>query len=51
MEQEIKMRSVGIDKDIANSICARLDTDRRLRKWLPHRDKIQDVLTKRAEGV
>ena len=50
-EQEMKMRSVGIDKDIADSISARLDTDRRLRKWLPHRDKIQDVLTNRAQGV
>ena len=32
IEQEIKMRSVGIDKDIADSISARLDTSRRLRK-------------------
>ncbi|MCJ1430068.1 hypothetical protein MMC29_007983, partial [Sticta canariensis] len=50
-KQEVKMQNVGIDKDIANYISARLDTDRKLRKWLPHRDKIQDVLTKRAEGV
>ncbi|MCJ1427238.1 hypothetical protein MMC29_005141 [Sticta canariensis] len=50
-EQVVQMQSVGIDKDIANYISARLDTDRKLRKWLPHRDKIQDVLTKRAEGV
>ncbi|MCJ1425855.1 hypothetical protein MMC29_003755, partial [Sticta canariensis] len=51
IEQEMKMRSIGIDKDITNFISARLDTDRRLQKWWPHRDKIQDVLTNRAEGV
>lgn len=50
-EQQVIMRNVGINKDIANAIAARLDTDRRLRKWLPHRDKIQKTLAERAEGV
>ena len=49
--EEVKMQSVEIDKDIANYTSARLDTDRKLRKWLPHREKIQDVLAKRAKGV
>ena len=50
-EQQIKMRNSGIDKDIADSISARLDTDRKLQQWVPHRDKIQESLTKRAKGV
>ncbi len=49
--QEVRMRNAGIDKDIADFVSGRLDTDRRLRKWLPYRKKIQDTLAKRAKGV
>lgn len=45
------MRNAGIDKDIADFISSRLEKDRRLRKWLPFGDKIQETLAKRAQGV
>lgn len=45
------MRNAGMDKDIADSISARLNTDPKLREWLPYRDKIQESLTERAKGV
>lgn len=48
---EVTMRNAGIDKDIVNFISGRLDADRRLRKLLPYRDKIQETLAKRAKGV
>jgi len=44
------MEGAGIDKDIADFISGRLDADR-LRKWLPHRDKIQETLAARAKGM
>lgn len=50
-EQQVIMQNTGISKDIADYISAQLDTNRRLRKWLPYRAKIQDILAKRAEGV
>lgn len=50
-EQQVAMRNIEINKDIASYISARLNTDRRLRTWLPHREKIQETLTQRAEGV
>ncbi|MCJ1429570.1 hypothetical protein MMC29_007485 [Sticta canariensis] len=50
-KQQIQMRNSGIDKDIADSISARLDTDWKLQQWVPHRDKIQETLTKRAKVV
>ena len=49
--QQVKMHNAGIDNDIANFISGRFDADRRLRKWLPYRDKIQETLAKRAKGV
>lgn len=49
--QQLILRNVGIDKDIADFISGRLGSDRRLRKWLPHRDKIQETLANRAKGV
>ncbi|MCJ1465478.1 hypothetical protein MMC07_004096 [Pseudocyphellaria aurata] len=50
-EQQVIMRNEGLDKDIADFISGRLDTDRRLQKWLPYREIIQETLTKRAKGV
>lgn len=49
--QQVKMRNTGIDKDIEEFISGRLDTDRRLRKLLPYREKIQESLAARAKGV
>ena len=49
--QKVTMQNVGIDKDIADFISGRFDADRRLRKLLPYRDKIQETLAKRAKGV
>ena len=49
--QQVTMQNAGIDKDIADFISGRFDADRRLRKLLPYRDKIQETLTKRAKGV
>ena len=49
--QQVTMQNAGIDKDIADFISGRFDADRRLRKMLPYRDKIQETLAKRAKGV
>lgn len=49
--QHIAMQNAGIDKDITNFISGRLNTDRNLKKWTKHRDKIQETLTRRAKGV
>ena len=49
--QQVTMQNVGIDKDIADFISGRFDADRRLRRLLPYRDKIQETLVKRAKGV
>ena len=49
--QQIRMRNTGVDKDITDFISGRFDADRRLRKVLPYRDKIQEILAKRADGV
>lgn len=50
-EQQVAMRNTESNKDIASYVSARLNTDRKLLKWLPHREKIQEALTQRAEGV
>ena len=50
-EQQVAMRDTGINEDIASYVSARLNTDRNLQKWLPHREIIQEALTQRAEGV
>ena len=50
-DQEVKMRNAGIDKDIENFISSRLHGDRRLQKWLPYHSKIEEILSKRAQGV
>ena len=47
--EQIIMRNSVIEKDIADYICSRLNKDRRLRKWLPYRDKIQETLANRDE--
>lgn len=49
--QQVKMQNAEIDKDIADFISGRFDADRRLRRLLPYRDKIQETLAKRAKGV
>lgn len=49
--QQVKMRNKGIDKDIANFISGRLDRDPHLQKWKKHRDKIQEALARRAQGM
>lgn len=49
--QKVKMQNAGIEKDIACFISDRFDADRRLRKWLPYREKIQETLANRAKGV
>lgn len=49
--QQVIMQNAGIEKDISDFISGRFDTDRRLRKLLPYRDKIQETLAKRAKGV
>ncbi len=49
--QQVIMQNAGINKDIADFISGRFDADRRLRKLLPYRDKIQERLAKRAKGV
>ena len=49
--QEVKMRNAGIDKDITDYISSQLHENRRLRKWLPYSNKIQQKLAERAEGV
>lgn len=51
VEQEVVMKNADIDRDIINVISDRLDTDPKLRKWLPHRDRIQQALTGRANGM
>lgn len=51
IEQQVIMQNAGINQDIADSISARLDKDRRLQKWLPHCDKIQEALTNQANGM
>ena len=51
LNQEVKMRNAGIDKDITDFISSRLQDDRRLRKWLPYSNKIQETLAKRARGM
>ncbi len=49
--QEVKMRNTGIDKDITDFISSQLHTNRRLQKWLPYSNKIQEKLAERARGV
>lgn len=49
--QQVIMQNAGIDQDIASFISGRLIEDRRLRKLLPYRDKIQEKLANGANGV
>jgi hypothetical protein len=50
-EEEVAMRNGGMDDDIANYTFSQLTENRRLRNWLPYREKIQDALIKGARGV
>jgi hypothetical protein len=50
-DDEVAMRNSGLDDDIANYIYSQLCDNRRLRHWLPYREKIQNTLTKGARGV
>ena len=49
--QKVGMRNVEIDKDIDDFVSRRLDEDRKLRKWIPFRDKIQKALAEGAKGL
>lgn len=49
--QEVRMQNEGINMDIEDFISGQLDTNRGLRKWLSHREKIQETLARRAKGV
>lgn len=49
--RQIIMRNAGIDRDIADFILFQLSGNRKLRKMLPYRDKIQKILAKGAKGV
>ena len=51
LDQEVRMRNAEIENDIADYISSRLTGDRRLGKWLPYRDRIQEILVMRAQGV
>ena len=49
--QEVQMKNDEINKDITDFVSGQLHEDRRLRKWSPYRDKIQETLAQRAQGV
>jgi hypothetical protein len=51
VEQEVIMKNAEIDQDIVDFISNRLDTDPKVRKWWPYRDRIQQALAERAQGV
>lgn len=50
-EETITMKNDGINRDIAAFISQHLRNNRRLRKWEEYHDRIETVLTERAEGV
>jgi hypothetical protein len=50
-DEEVAMRNGGIDDDIVSYISSQLTENRRLRNWLPYREKIQETLAKGAQGV
>ncbi|GKT50747.1 vegetative incompatibility protein HET-E-1 [Colletotrichum spaethianum] len=50
-DEMIRMKNEYIDSDIASFISQHLLNSRRLRKWEDHRTRIEDELTKRAQGV
>lgn len=49
--EEVIMKNVEIDRDISDFISAQLNTNHKLRKWRMQHDRIQRVLTERAQGV
>ena len=49
--QQVTMQNAGTSKDITDFISGQLDTNRRLQKWLPYREKIEEILATRAKGV
>ena len=49
--QQVLMANIGLDQDISKYIESRLDTDCRLRKWRPYRDKIAETLSEKAKGM
>lgn len=50
-DDEVVMKNAEINRDIENFISEQLNMDRKLRKWHVHHDRIQRVLTERAQGV
>lgn len=51
LDQEVRMKNAGIDKDIADFISNRLRDDRQLQRWSLWRDKIREALVTGANGV
>jgi hypothetical protein len=50
--EEVKLKTAGIDDDIGKFVAQKLETDPILRrKWYRDREKIQEALTQRAQGV
>ena len=49
--QQVPMANIGSDQDISEYIESRLDTDRRLRRWYPHRGMIANILSEKAKGM
>jgi ankyrin repeat protein len=49
--QQVTMRNVGIEEDIASYVLYQLTEDRRLERWQQYREKIQETLVKGAKGV
>ena len=49
--QNVIIQNTEIDKNITNFIYSQLDKDRKLRKRLPYRGKIQETLNKRTQGM
>ena len=49
--EEIDMKNIQIDQDIQNFISRQLSTDRNLRKWNKHHERIQNTLAQKAKGV
>ncbi|OAL01666.1 hypothetical protein IQ06DRAFT_246464, partial [Phaeosphaeriaceae sp. SRC1lsM3a] len=51
-DEKVAMKNDSIDQDIANFISETLSSDYKLRtKWQAHRDRIQEALAERAQGV
>jgi hypothetical protein len=50
-DEEVIMKNAEINQDISDFISGQLKIDPKLRKWHAHHDRIQKILTERAQGV